>query len=168
MQLSLIFRVAWLSILVLLSCHAWADSHRATDWPASPSRLQLATPYGKVHVSQSDYVYEARLLVNGKETTPPVMGLLNIPYAFSASEYHVALISIDSGDETCPVNYKWIWLETNGYRISGAFGSCSERIRVFADGNQFTLQTPNMEEPDKIDTYIFDGETVVARQFAGS
>ncbi|HLR14081.1 MAG TPA: hypothetical protein VK104_10750 [Burkholderiaceae bacterium] len=167
MNKSLLLRLVTLSLSLLLSGPVAADSDQQ-DWPKQPSRLKLSTPYGQLHVSQSDYVYDARLLLNGEETKPPVMGLLNIPYAFSATDYHVALISIDSGDDSCPINYKWILLESSGYDISDAFGSCSEQIRVFADNHLFTMQTPNLEQPDKIDTYIFDGETVVAQPFADS
>lgn len=155
-------------LAMLIFGAAQAEQLPPADWPSTPSRLQLNTPYGQLHVSQSDYIYEARLLLNGEETRPPVLGLLNIPYAFSTNDYHVALISIDSGDDACPMNYKWILLDPHGYSISEAFGSCSERIRVFADKNQFTVQTPNLEEPDKIDTYIFDGETVMIQPVAGS
>lgn len=167
MTLSFLLPLATLC-LALLSGPVTADSHSVSDWPKPPSRLQLNTPYGQLQVSQSDYVYEARLLLDGKETSPPVMGLLNIPYAFSASEYHVALVSIDSGDNACPFNYKWVLLNPGGYDISEAFGSCSERIRVFADNHLFTMQTPNQEQPDKIDTYVFDGKTVVVQPLAGS
>lgn len=166
MKSSFFLRLTWLGMAVLLSLPAWPNDREQSEWPATPSRLQLITPYGRLHISQSDYIYEARLLLNGQETVPSVMGLLNIPYAFSTADYHLALISIDSGEEHCPVKYKWVWLDTAGHHISEGFGSCSDRIRVFVDNNHFTLQTPNLEEPDKIDTYIFDGKTVVLQQLA--
>ncbi len=137
-------------------------------WPALPSRLHLNTPYGDLKVSQSDYVYESLLLLNGQETQPAIKGLLNIPYAFSTPDYDVALIAINTGSSNCPVSYKWVLLDQNGYDISPEFGSCSEQIRVTADKQEFTLQTPNAENPDRIDTYVFDGEDITTPKLTGS
>lgn len=131
-----------------------------TDWPAAPSRLQLETPYGHLHVSQSDYVYESRLLLDDEPIQPVVEGLLNIPYAYSSSRYHVALVSIDSGHSSCPVAYQWITLSAKGYDITPPFGSCSSAIRVAAKGTRFTLETPSQDTPGRVDVYVYDGKSV--------
>lgn len=131
-----------------------------TQWPSSPSRLTLDTPYGDLHVSPSDYVYESRLMLDDHEIQPLIKGLLNIPYAFSSTDFHVVLVSIDSGEQICPVTYKWITLNTEGYSATPRFGSCSEFIKVSAKGTTFTVVTPSEANPDELDSYVYDGKTV--------
>lgn len=139
-----------------------------SEWPSAPSRLELDTPYGNLHVSPSEYVYESRLLLGKDEIQPEVKGLLNIPYAFSSTDFHVALVSIDTGEQHCPVSYAWIMLKEDGYSITTPFGSCSEKIRVSTKGSSFALQTPNADDSSKIDLYIYDGETVSYQKPASS
>jgi len=129
-------------------------------WPAVPSRLALDTPYGNLHVSSSEYVYESRLMLDDREIEPLVTGLLNIPYAFSADDFHVALVSVDTGQKACPFHYKWVMLKSEGYTVTPRFGSCSEKIRVDTENAGFTMLTPSIEQPGKLDRYIYDGETV--------
>lgn len=145
--------------LTLTFGHA-AFATDSSQWPSAPSRLSLDTPYGNLHVSASDYVYESLLKLDEEEIEPQIKGLLNIPYAFSSPDFHIALISIDTGDKTCPVSYKWITLKSTGYSVTPKFGSCSDQIKVTAEGTTFSLQTPNTEDPDKIDHYLYDGETL--------
>lgn len=144
----------------MLVCTGAAGAAAQPQWPDNPSRLQLNTPYGDLHVSSSDYVYESRLMLDDHDVEPLVQGLLNIPYAFSSPGFHVALVSINTGDNGCPIVYKWIMLKKSGYSITPDFGSCSESIQVSAQGHVFTLKTPNAQNPDKVDTYIYDGKTV--------
>lgn len=100
-------------------------------------------------------------MLDEHEVQPQIKGLLNIPYAFSSPDFHVALISIDTGDKVCPVSYTWIMLEQSGYSITPPFGSCSEQIRVTAEGSTFSVQTPNVDDPSKTDHYLYDGETLI-------
>lgn len=146
--------------VLMLTLSSTALAIEASQWPTAPSRLSLNTPYGDLHVSPSDYVYESRLMLDDHEIQPLVKGLLNIPYAFSSTDFHVALVSIDSGEQICPVSYKWVMLNTKGYSATPRFGSCSELIRVSAQGTTFTVVTPSEEDPDALDSYIYDGETV--------
>lgn len=139
-----------------------------SDWPSAPSRLALDTPYGNLHVSPSDYVYESRLLLGSDEIQPKIEGLLNIPYAFSSTDFHVALVSIDTGEQHCPVSYAWVMLKEEGYSITAPFGSCSEKIRVSTKGALFSVQTPNADDASKTDLYIYDGETVSYQEPASS
>lgn len=149
-----------LSIAFVLAHAGPALATDAASWPAAPSRLALETPYGNLQVSASDYVYESYLLLDNQPIEPQVKGLLNIPYAFSSTDFHIALISIDTGDKACPFHYKWITLDNNGYTVTPRFGSCSDKIRVDADKNGFLLLTPSVEQPDMLDRYQYDGETI--------
>lgn len=142
-----------------LSCTAGAS----TEWPSAPSRLALDTPYGTLQISNNEYIYESRLRFNNADVKPEVQGLLNIPYAFSLPSSQIALVSIHTGDETCPVSYRWVVLQKKGYSLSPAFGSCSEQIKVSVKGNTFLVQTPSPEKPDKIDVYAYDGKNIRKR-----
>lgn len=152
-----------LLLAVLMLAYAGLATAAHDQWPAPPSRLNLETPYGTLGVSGSDYVYESILVFNGKPVEPHIEGLLNIPYAFSSGRYHAALISIDSGSKSCPVAYQWIVLNSDGYKLSPEFGSCSEQIRVSAVHKTFTLETPNRQNPAKTDVYVFDGKSITQR-----
>lgn len=148
-----------LAVLWLACGPAWAIATDAS-WPAAPKLAELPTPYGTLAVSESDYVYEARLQVDGVQVKPAVSGMLNISYAFQLPDRQAALIAISKGNDTCPVIYRWIILKADGYDMSPEFGSCSELIKVSADTKNLTLQTPNPEFPEKLDTYVYDGTTV--------
>lgn len=134
-----------------------------SQWPTAPSRLVLETPYGDLQVSPSDYIYESRLMLDDHEIDPLIQGLLNIPYAFSSPDFHVALVSIDTGTPVCPISYAWIMLKNDGYSVTPRFGSCSEHIKVSAEGSVFSLLTPNETDPDQIDSYLYDGQTVTLK-----
>lgn len=99
-------------------------------------------------------------MLDDQDIQPVIIGLLNIPYAFSSPEFHIALISINTGDTDCPVTYKWVMLKESGYTVTAGFGSCSESIRVTAQAATFTLETPNKHDPTKLDTYIYDHKMV--------
>ena len=99
-------------------------------------------------------------MLDDHEIQPLIKGLLNIPYAFSSTDFHVVLVSIDSGEQICPVTYKWITLNTEGYSATPRFGSCSEFIKVSAKGTTFTVVTPSEANPDELDSYVYDGKTV--------
>src|SRR5690625_4081924 len=113
-----------------------------------------------LHVSASDYVYASRLLLDDSEIDPQVKGLLNIPYAFSAPDFHIALVSIDTGKRTCPISYVWIKLTDDGYSVTPTFGSCSDLIQVSTEGASFIMRTPNAEDASATDQYIYDGNIV--------
>lgn len=147
-------------VALMLAFTRTAAATDASEWPTAPSRLTLDTPYGELHVSPSDYVYESRLMLDEHEIQPQVKGLLNIPYAFSSTDFHVALVSIDTGDQVCPFTYTWIMLNKDGYSATPQFGSCSESIKVSAEGQTFRLTTPNEANPDHVDIYLYDGKTV--------
>lgn len=150
-----------MGMLVLLGCHTVGAAQAA--WPPSPSRMQLPTPYGNLHIASSEYVYESRLQVDNADVDPQVSGILNITYAFNTPSSQAALVSINSGDNACPITYRWIVLEKSGYKLSPAFGSCSEQITVTATKRQFTLRTPSPHTPNQIDVYVYDGKTVKHR-----
>ena len=150
-------------VALMLTFTSTAAATDASQWPSSPSRLTLDTPYGDLHVSPSDYIYESRLMLDEHEIQPQVKGLLNIPYAFSSTDFHVALVSIDTGDQVCPITYKWIMLNKDGYSATPQFGSCSDSIKVSAKGHTFRLITPNEANPDDSDVYLYDGETVTKK-----
>lgn len=133
------------------------------EWPPLPSRLDFATPYGTLGIKSYEYVYESRLQIDQVEIAPPVEGLLNITYAFSLPNAEAALVSISDGDPHCPFKYRWVVLHRKGYEVSPAFGSCSEKIKVSVKGRRFFLETPDLQKPDKIDTYIYDGKAVTRR-----
>ncbi|HUH60787.1 MAG TPA: hypothetical protein VL001_12025 [Candidimonas sp.] len=133
------------------------------EWPSTPSRLQLSTPYGKLYISPSEYVYESKLRLDSADLEPEITGMLNISHAFKMPKAHAALVSINRGDNVCPVMYRWIVLRADGYKMSPEFGSCSELIKVSAQPGQLTLQTPSRESSDKIDIYDYDGKTVKQR-----
>jgi hypothetical protein len=129
-------------------------------WPLLPKLIELPTPYGTLAVSESEYVYEARLKLDGKEIEPGIVGMLNISYAFSMPQAQAALIVINRGNDSCPVSYRWIVLKPDGYNVTPEFGSCSERIRVTADSARLTVQTPSRDGPGLLDVYVYDGKTV--------
>jgi len=149
-------------VSLLLICGS-ALAAAEIDWPSAPKLIELPTPYGTLAVGESEYIYEARLHLNGAEVEPLISGMLNISYAFSLPESQVALITISKGNEACPVSYRWVVMKAQGYTISPEFGSCSEQIRVSADTRLLTLQTPSQEAPGVLDTYVYDGKTVQKR-----
>lgn len=134
-----------------------------TNWPMAPKLIELPTPYGTLAVGESEYVYEARLHLDGTQIEPQITGMLNITYAFSMRESQAALVAISKGNDACPVSYRWVVLRADGYQVSPEFGSCSEHIRVSADAKRLTLQTPSRETPGALDTYVYDGKTVTQR-----
>lgn len=132
-------------------------------WPTPPSRTALLTPYGTLEVSHSDYVYESHLLFDGKHVQPDIHGIINITYAYQVDKARVVLITVDSGDTSCSITYRWMTIHKDGYRITEPFGSCSQEIRIATRGKQFVLSTPNLEKAGAIDTWVFDGLTVHRR-----
>lgn len=152
--------------VMLAAASLAAAATSPASWPVSPSRLALDTPYGKLHIATSEYVYESRLMIDGADVAPAVHGILNITYAYSLPKAQVALVSINTGYNTCPVAYRWVVLEASGYTVSPEFGSCSEQIKVTARGRVFTMRTPNSQKPDKIDIYTYDGKTIKRRMAA--
>lgn len=150
---------------VLMLLFGWSALAAPINWPTQHSRLFLDTPHGNLHITHSDYIYEAVLRLDDTDIQPQIMGQLNIPYAYNMPGYHAALISISKGNEVCPVMYRWIRLDATGYSVSSEFGSCSPNIKVSATAQRLTLQTPNTTNPDKIDTYIYDGKKL-KRQLA--
>jgi hypothetical protein len=146
----------------LMLCSMAATAKQA-DWPLAPSRLDLVTPYGDLHVKPSEYIYESKLLINNAEADPSIEGILNITYAFATPQAHAALISINSGDSHCPIAYRWVILDKKGYKMSPEFGSCSAQIKVSSTRHTLVVKTPNSENPSKIDTYSYDGKTVKRR-----
>lgn len=157
-----------LSAALALAATSPVYASETSEWPTAPSRLELSTPYGTLHVSASEYVYESQLMLDDDEIQPAVKGLLNIPYAFSSPDFHIALISIDTGEQACPVSYTWVKLEETGYSVTPPFGSCSEQVRVSTEGGTFSLQTPNVNEPSETDHYVYDGKTVTYQKPASS
>lgn len=149
--------------IVTLAASSIVSATSPATWPVSPSRLHLPTPYGTLDIATSEYVYESTLRVDNTEVNPPIKGMLNITYAFSTPKAQVALISINSGNNGCPVAYRWVVLEKNGYTLSPEFGSCSEQIKVSANGRLFTMQTPSAQSPDQIDVYTYDGKSIKHR-----
>jgi len=152
-----------LAALTLAAVNLVAVANSPPTWPVSPSRLAFETPYGNLQVASSEYVYESRLQIDGADITPEVRGILNITYAFSLPKAQVALVSVSTGNNICPVAYRWVTLKESGYTVSSEFGSCSEQIQVSAKGRIFTMRTPNSQKPDKIDIYTYDGKTIKRR-----
>ncbi|PLC48222.1 hypothetical protein CR159_19305 [Pollutimonas subterranea] len=134
-----------------------------TQWPTSPSRTQLPTPYGNLHVANNEYVYESRLQIDDADIDPMVQGILNITYAFSTPNSHTALVSINTGNNACPYTYRWVVLEKSGYRVSPEFGSCNDQIKVTVKGRKLTMLTPSAHTPNKVDMYVYDGKTLKHR-----
>lgn len=159
--MSRFYRLMACTLLLVTSQFSLAST--PTTWPASPSRLQLPTPYGTLNIAPSEYVYESRLQINDQDIVPAVSGILNITHAYSMPQAQIALVSINNGNTTCPVMYRWVVLEKSGYKVSSEFGSCSEHIKVSAKGRLFTMQTPSSQKPDKIDVYTYDGKTIKHR-----
>lgn len=147
----------------LLLCPLAGPQAAQADWPLAPSRLDLVTPYGDLHVKPSEYIYESRLLINDAEADPQIEGILNITYAFATPQAHAALISINDGNSRCPIAYRWVILDKKGYKMSPAFGSCSPHIKVSSTRRTLVVKTPNSENPSKIDIYSYDGKTVKRR-----
>lgn len=147
--------LAWL----LLVCGA-ASAAPETNWPVAPKLIELPTPYGTLAVGDSDYVYEARLKLDGAQVEPLVTGMLSISYAFSMRDAQAALVTISKGNDACPVSYRWIVLRAEGYKVSPEFGSCSEHIHVTADAAKLTVQTPSRDKPGALDVYVYDGKTI--------
>lgn len=149
------------SVLFVLGSQAAVASQ--TQWPTSPSRTQLATPYGNLHVVSSEYVYESRLQVDDTDVDPEIFGILNITYAFSTPTSQSALVSINTGNNGCPFVYRWIVLDKSGYRVSPEFGSCNDQIKVTVKGRKLTMITPSTHTPDSVDMYTYDGKTLKHR-----
>ncbi|MYN14733.1 hypothetical protein GSY71_16455 [Pusillimonas sp. TS35] len=155
-----LLRAAFALAMALVGSVGQAHATAPATWPPSPSRMELATPYGRLHVASSEYIYESRLLLDDDEISPAIRGLLNISYAFKRANALIALVSINSGSPLCPITYRWIVLDEAGHTVSPEFGSCSENIAVSASNRKLTLRTPSSKKPDKIDVYTYDGKTV--------
>ncbi|UYO92493.1 hypothetical protein [Pollutimonas sp. M17] len=153
----------WAVGVMLMATSLLASATSPATWPVSPSRLNLATPYGTLQVATSEYVYESQLRIDGIDVYPVIRGILNITYAFKMPKAQVALVSINNGNNLCPIAYRWVVLQKSGYTVSPEFGSCNDQIKVSAKGRVLTLQTPNTQKPDKIDVYIYDGKTLKQR-----
>ena len=160
MQRSILTKLLVLCTGVLVLTGAGLNSSAQVVWPELPSRIDFQTPYGTLGVKPSGYVYESRLVIDDQEVEPTVVGLLNITYAYKLPHAQAALVSINNGNEICPVSYRWVLLNKSGYKVSPAFGSCSEQIQVKAAGRRFTMLTPSKQKPDKIDVYVYDGKTI--------
>lgn len=141
-----------------------AHSSASQTWPQAPSQLSLDSPYGKLHVSQSDYVYEAQLQLDAQIIAPELKGLINIPYAFKQQHNQTALISVDKGLAGCSINYHWVTVSPKGYTVSPAFGSCSSQIRVRHHGQTLIMETPSQDNPALIDEYRYDGRKISLRK----
>jgi len=157
------FIAGLLSIVVLWAGLAPTRAETVDAWPIPPSRTVLASPYGTLSVRDSAYVYESTLMLDGAEVDPLVKGLITISYAYRMKNRSIALISVDTGDTSCPIRYHWIALRKSDYRMTEAFGSCSPKIRVAAHGHTLVLETPNADDPDKIDRWSYDGRSVKRR-----
>ncbi|MCC2597475.1 hypothetical protein LKR43_14140 [Pusillimonas sp. MFBS29] len=147
----------------LMAASTLAMAASPATWPVSPSRLHLSTPFGTLNVAPSEYVYESRLRVDAVDVEPAIKGMLNITYAFRTPKAQIALVSINDGNNTCPISYRWVVLHASGYDLSSEFGSCSDQIQVAAKGPLLTLSTPSNEVPGKIDVYTYDGKTIKRR-----
>lgn len=150
---------------MLAGATAFAASE--TNWPVAPKLIELPTPYGTLAVGESEYIYEAKLKLNGSLVEPQISGMLNISYAFSMPDTQAALVTISKGNESCPVSYRWVLLKADSYQVSPEFGSCSEHIKVSADSRKLTVQTPSREAPGDLDVYEYDGKTVKRRSSKG-
>lgn len=149
--------------MALIAAGQTSAAQPTDPWPVSPSVMQLSTPYGELHVATSEYVYESRLRLNDVDIEPAIKGILNITHAFSLPKARVALVSINNGNNVCPIRYRWVVLQADAYRVSPEFGSCSDKIKVSAKGKKLTLKTPSLQKPDKIDVYVYDGKTIQHR-----
>ena len=145
------------------SLAAAKEPELAPAWPTLPSILHLPSEYGTLHIAINDYVHESALQIDNQPITPEVRGLLNITYAFKMPDAQAALVSINSGNDTCPLSYRWVLLRSNGHLVSPAFGSCSEKIRVSTEGKTLKIETPNQADQAKIDVYSYSGGTTVSR-----
>jgi len=157
-----LFRTLLAGIALIASAQV-AAAEPTDPWPVSPSVMQMATPYGNLHVVTSEYVYESRLRLNDVDIEPAIKGILNITHAFSLPKARVVLVSINNGNNACPIRYRWVVLRADTYKVSPEFGSCSDKIKVSAKGHKLTLTTPSLQKPDKIDVYIYDGKTIKHR-----
>jgi hypothetical protein len=155
-----VFPARWAAGALLMATSLLAS---AATWPVSPSRLHLATPYGTLNVATSEYIYESQLRIDDVNVSPAIRGILNITYAFNMAKAQVALVSINNGNNQCPIVYRWVVLQKSGYKVSPEFGSCTDQIKVSAKGRVLTMQTPNTQKPDKIDIYTYDGKTLKQR-----
>lgn len=155
------FTLGLLCLAVLGSLPAaWAAPE---DWPDSPKRTTLETPYGTLAIHASDYLYGAKLTFDGAPTTPPLQGILNIPYAYVVGSKQMALVSEDKGQADCPISYYWVVITQRGYKITPPFGSCSADIRLTTRGTQLRMETPNREHAEETDIWEFDGQKVRKR-----
>lgn len=164
MRLSTAFLCSLASGLAILAHPLSSSGAAPLAWPQAPSQLSLDTPYGKLHVSQSEYVYEAQLLLGADVIAPELKGMINIPYAFKQNKGQTALISVDTGLGNCPISYHWITVAASGYTLSPSFGSCSAQIRVRHQGQTLIMETPNRDDPAHIDEYRYDGGKVSLRK----
>ncbi|MGB3287995.1 MAG: hypothetical protein WBA83_01840 [Burkholderiaceae bacterium] len=154
---------SWAVGAMLMATSLLASATSPVTWPVSPSLLKLETPYGTLHVATNEYVYESQLRIDDVDVSPAIRGILNITYAFQTPKAQIALVSINSGNNLCPIAYRWVVLQKSGYTVSPEFGSCNDRIKVSAKGRVLTLQTPSTQKPDKIDVYTYDGKTLKQR-----
>ncbi len=155
-----LYRTALASLLLATGT---ALASPEVNWPVLPKLNELPTPYGTLAVGRSEYVYEARLELNGTQVEPQVSGMLNISYAFNMPQALAALVVVSKGYDACPVTYRWVVLKPDSYQVSPEFGSCSEHIRVSADSRHLTVLTPSREKPGALDVYTYDGKTVKHR-----
>lgn len=157
--------IRYVAIGLLLALQPFVTHSSASQtWPQPPSQLSLDSPYGKLQVSQSDYVYEAQLQLDTQIIAPELKGLINIPYAFKQQNHQTALISVDNGLGGCSINYHWVTVSSKGYTVSPAFGSCSAQIRVRHHGQTLIMETPSLDNPSLIDEYRYDGRKISLRK----
>ena len=148
MRRSLILSCKALLALFLAGAQVPAQAEALEGWSAAPKLNELPTPYGILAVSESEYIYEAQLLLDGDAIEPEMPGR------------QAALVSVSRGNETCPIFYQWVVLKADSYVVSPAFGSCSEDIRVSANIKTLTLETPSQDKTGAVDVYVYDGTNV--------
>lgn len=152
-----------LAIPGVLACAcAVAQAPGKASWPAVPSLLILPSEYGTLHIALNEYVHESTLQIDSRPTQPEIRGLLNITYAFQMPDAQAALVSINRGNDACPFSYRWVLLRRGSHLISPEFGSCSEKIRVSAEGKTLNIETPNRVDAAKIDVYSYDGDSTIS------
>lgn len=115
-----------------------------------------STPFGKISI-----VDGKELLFNGKKLNPPVTGgfSLDVEWKSDLKDGYAFLVMNNLGGTACPALYRFVILNSSGYKVSNEFGTCSDLAKPFIRDNLPSVAMPELRTGGQ-KTYTFDGASI--------
>lgn len=124
--------------------------------PKEIAPVAYSTPFGKVTI-----VNGKELLINGNKLSPPVTGDwgLSIPWKSDLKNGYALLVMNNSGGTACPVQYRFVILNSGGYKVSNEFGTCSDLAKAAVLNDLPAVTMPELRTGNQ-KTFVFDGVSI--------